>query len=448
MTAAIGTVANPGVLGPILKDFYIGPLQEQLNNEVMVLQMFEKAKISWAGRQGIVPVHVDRNSGVAFKAENTDLKAAGSQKTKRLTFEAAYLYGRFEVTGPAIASAAKGGTASFIGALELEMDKLKDDIRNTADQTAVSGGRIVGFLSEHKAAAAGAGTENWHFRGDFAKVQAALDAKGTTIQVKLIDCTNLTLVPAATTNSYEYTQGAFHVNLHSINSTTGQVALQKEDSNGDVVDTTGVSHGYAIAVEITDQDASLSYLDLEPEGIYGNLAGTALMGVDRGAVAGDATALQSVVLQMDVDNSSAGAPEALNLERMQEVIDSISVMSGMTPDVILMNPIDRAKYIGLINNDIFKVADKATSGDGGFLGLSYGGIPIKSARNCGQGIFLFLMTKCWKLAVLEDGKFADLDGNVLSRVSNRDSFEGFYKWYYNHYCYRPGANGILTGFTG
>ena len=81
MTAAIGTVANPGVLGPILKDYYIGPLQEQLNNEVMVLQMFEKAKSSWAGRQGIVPVHVDRNSGVAFKAENDSLKPAGSQKT-------------------------------------------------------------------------------------------------------------------------------------------------------------------------------------------------------------------------------------------------------------------------------------------------------------------------------------------------------------------------------
>jgi hypothetical protein len=108
MGATIGTVATPGTLGPILKDYYIGPLQEQLNNEVMVLQMFEKAKISWAGRQGIVPVHVGRNTGVGFRGENADWStgttalAAGSQTTKRLSFEAAYLYGRFEVTGPAI----------------------------------------------------------------------------------------------------------------------------------------------------------------------------------------------------------------------------------------------------------------------------------------------------------------------------------------------------------
>lgn len=444
MGATIGTVATPGTLGPILKDYYIGPLQEQLNNEVMVLQMFEKAKISWAGRQGIVPVHVGRNSGVAFKSEGDSLKAAGSQTTKRLSFEAAYLYGRFEVTGPAIASAAKGGTASFIGALELEMDKLKDDIRTTADQTAISGGRVVGFLNEHKKTT-GAGNTDWDFRGDMDKLGTAIATKGGAVSVKIIDCTNLTLLPTATTNSYEYTQGAHAVVCNSVNASTLQINLNNVDAGGADVDLEGLGDGFAAAVVITDSTASLGYLDQEPTGIYGNLADVSLFGVDRGADANDATALQSVVFNMDMDNSDSGADEALTLVRMQEVIDSISVTSGMTPDVIMMNPIDRAKYIDLINNDIFKVAEKATTGDGGFLGLSYGGIPIKAGRHCSRSLLLFLNTKCWKLAVLEEGKFADLDGNVLSRVSGKDSFEGFYKWYYNHYCYRPGANGILTG---
>ena len=57
--ATYKTVGDPGTISAILKDFYIGPLQEQLNNEVMCLEMFEKAKVSWAGRQAIVPVHVD-----------------------------------------------------------------------------------------------------------------------------------------------------------------------------------------------------------------------------------------------------------------------------------------------------------------------------------------------------------------------------------------------------
>tara|TARA_R100000951_G_scaffold58877_1_gene49538 strand:- start:141 stop:1445 length:1305 start_codon:yes stop_codon:yes gene_type:complete len=420
----------------ILKDYYIGPLQEQLNNEVMVLQMFEKAKISWAGKQGVVPVHLSRNSGVAFRGDGADLKAAGTQGTKRFTFQAAYLYGRFEVTGPAIAAAAKGGTASFIGALELEMDKLKDDVRDTADRTAISGGHVVGFLNQRRNA-----TTDWEFRGDLVKLGAALTAKGGNLDVAIVNCTNLALVPAQTA-SYEAIAGAGKVvaATFAAKSATGKIDFDA------AYDTTVLGVGYAAAVVIDDADAGVDYLDDEPIGVYGNLASESLFGVDRGQVANDATGLQSVIMAQDVDAS--GAAEDLSLMRMQEVIDNISITSGMEPTVIMMNPIDRAQYINLLQGTVqMNAQGSAQSGDGGFLGLSYAGIPIKSARHVDRGLMLFLNTKCWKLAVLEDGKFADLDGSVLSRVVGKDSWEGFYKWYYQHYCYRPNANGILTGLT-
>lgn len=443
MAATIGTVAAQGTLGPILKDYYIGPLQEQLNNEVMVLQMFEKAKISWAGRQGIVPVHVGRNTGVGFRGENADWStgttalSAGSQTTKRLSFEAAYLYGRFEVTGPAIASAAKGGTASFIGALELEMDKLKDDIRNQADVAAISGGRVVGFLNQRKTEA---GAATWEFRGNFAKLAAAQTNKGGTVSISVVDCSNNTLTGEAVTYELIATSADVDTAHAGFSPSAGTIRLT------DALDTSGVAVGFGAALVISDGDASLAYLDQEPVGIYGNLGSEALFGVDRGSVAGDAMELQSVIMVEDVDND--GDAEALSLGRMQEVIDAVSITSGMSPDVILMNPIDRAKYIALLQANIqMNPQGTAQSGDGGFLGLAYAGIPIKAARHVDRSLMLFLNTKCWKLAVLEDGKFADLDGNVLSRVSGKDSFEGFYKWYYNHYCYRPNAQAILTGIS-
>ena len=430
--------ATRTTLDAVLKDYYIGPLQEQLNNEVMVLNMFEKAKITWAGRRGVVPVHVGRNEGalggVAFKGEGDPLPTAYNQVTKQLTFTAAYLYGRFQVTGPAIASAAKGGTASFIGALELEMDKLKDDVRNTADRTMVSGGRVVGFLNQRKAEV-GAGT--WEFRGDFQKLRDACTAKGGNVDISVVDCSNSTLTGEAVT--YEFIATVASIDATAINEADGEIDLTG------ALDTTGVAAGFACALVLSDGDAALLPLDDQPTGIYGNLGYVELFGVDRGSVAGDATVLQSVIMAQDVDN--AGAAEALTLERMQQVIDNISVTSGMDVDVIMMNPRMRSRYTGLIAGNIFKPVEKATTGDGGFLGLSYGGVPIKSARHVDTGLILFLNTKCWKLAVLEDGKFADLDGSVLSRVSNSDSWEGFYKWYYNHYCYRPNANGVLTGIT-
>ena len=434
--------ATTTTIDAILKDYYIGPLQEQLNNEIMVLNMFEKAKITWAGKQGVVPVHVGRNTGVGFKAESATLPTAGTQTTKRLTFTAAYLYGRFQVTGPAIASAAKGGTASFVGALELEMDKLKDDVRNKADRTLTSGGRVVGFLNEHKAPGAAA---TWDFRGDFAKIAAAWNAKGSNIDVAVVDCTNNTLTGNSGEVCYEFisTTASIDITDAAFSGSAGTIRLTG------ALDTTGVADGFGCALVISDTSSAAlnAILDEEPIGIYGNLGYVSLFGVDRGSVDGTAMELQSVIANMDADNSSNGDDEALTLERMQQMIDAINVTSGQDIDLILMNPIMRAKYTALISGNIFKPVEKATTGDGGFLGLSYAGVPIKSARHVDNGLMIFMNTKCWKLAVLEDGKFADLDGSVLSRVTDNDSWEGFYKWYYNHYCYRPNANGVLTGIT-
>ena len=427
--------ATTTTIDAILKDYYIGPLQEQLNNEIMVLNMFEKAKISWAGRQGVVPLHVGRNqTGVGYQGEGLALPTAGNQVVKNMTFTAAYLYGRFEVTGQAIASAAKGGTASFVGALELEMDKLKDDVRNQADRALTSGGRVVGFLNQRKS---GGAPETWQFRGDYAKLIAACAAKGGNVDIAVVNCTNATLTGSAT-GTYEFISTTASIEQTAINQAAGTIQLTG------ALDTSGVAPGFGCALVLSEDIPALAGLDQEPTGIYGNLGYVSLFGVDRGGVAGDATALQSVILTQSDD--ADGDAEALTLERMQQTMDAINITSGMDPDVIMMNPIARSRYTTLLDGNIFKPVEKATTGDGGFLGLSYAGVPIKASRHVDNGLMLFLNTKCWKLAVLEEGKFADLDGSVLSRVSNRDTWEGFYKWYYNHYCYRPNANAVLTGF--
>ena len=51
-------------LDAILKEFYVGPIQDQLNQEVLALELFEKAKLDWSGKQVIIPIHTARNSGV------------------------------------------------------------------------------------------------------------------------------------------------------------------------------------------------------------------------------------------------------------------------------------------------------------------------------------------------------------------------------------------------
>ena len=44
-------------IGQLLKEFFLSPVQEQLNRETIALDLFEKARVNWAGRVDIIPVH-------------------------------------------------------------------------------------------------------------------------------------------------------------------------------------------------------------------------------------------------------------------------------------------------------------------------------------------------------------------------------------------------------
>ena len=96
---------------------------------------------------------------------------------------------------------------------------------------------------------------------------------------------------------------------------------------------------------------------------------------------------------------------------------------------------------------LYTDTSKARQGDGGFTGLSYGGMPMKISRDMPNGMIAFLKTDTWCITELQKPGFADLDGNVLSRVVNADRWEGFYRWYYNIVCKRPNANILLSGLT-
>ena len=48
----------------ILKEYYLGPVQEQLNNEVLLVQRLEARSEDLVGRVAIVPLHTGRSGGI------------------------------------------------------------------------------------------------------------------------------------------------------------------------------------------------------------------------------------------------------------------------------------------------------------------------------------------------------------------------------------------------
>jgi len=453
-------VATIATFSSILKEFYLGPIQEQLNNEVLVLDIMTKMSVDWNGRLAHIPVHLDRNTGVQYVAEGTTFVAAGlaagDQTYANYTVNAAFLYGRFEVTGPAIASAGQGGKNTFIGWMDAEMDKLVTDVKNEADRSCFSGGRFVGFLNQHRDVVAGAAGTTWDFTGDILKLQELCDLPAAnTLDVVFIrhDVGNAAAwaylnnaAAAAVTPAAPET-----LTLAGIDVAAGTIVLPA----GLITDV--VDDGFAIGVYVVDDDANVEAVvgdisvgqETQPTGIYGNLGGTiqglaaAQPRVHFGVDVAVNTALQSNIMTNADGGAQNRAP--LALPRLQQVFDQVLSQSDKEPDCIIMHPMMRQQYVALMTLTMQTLTNKAEQGDVGFTGFSYGGVPIKTARHCARGAVIFLQTKNWKMLQLQSGGFADLDGNVLSRVTAADSWEGFYRWYYNTICMRPNAQAILVG---
>tara|TARA_R110000765_G_scaffold395498_2_gene489235 strand:- start:4793 stop:6208 length:1416 start_codon:yes stop_codon:yes gene_type:complete len=468
--------ANLASFASILKEFYLGPIQDQLNEETLICDMFEKASVDWSGRLVWIPVHVARNANVAFVAEGGGLPgpalgvvggAAGSQQGyANLIVNAEFLYGRFQITGPAMASAGKGGANAFVGWVDGEMNRLVNDIKNQCNRAATSGGQCIGFVTA-SAQVAAAGTVQALYDGDPAKLALAV-LSGAAAGVNVADLIRM--------DTYASIIGAGAGLTIAAGGTPGTITVTESGGAAGtlnfVVDPAGGAVPCALVLNAGANAgaAPQSFLN-EPVGIYGNLglpgtgaAGTELswFGIDRttatGAPAGT-NALQCGDGQpVPLSNAlttvvAAAAPVRvnINMQQMQTMVDRITLASDEEIDTLLCSPLQRTRLAATLQTNFNFNTDKSGGGggtaDGGYTGFAFAGIPVKTSRHVDNGLMIGLHTKAWKMLELQSGQFADEDGNVLSRVGVADAYEGFYKWYYNVTCIRPNANGFIAGLA-
>jgi hypothetical protein len=459
-------------LDAILKEFYLGPIIESLNNQLEMVQMFTKSTLDWQGRQVVIPVHVARNTGTGYRAELGQLPTAGAQGYVNLNVTAKFLYGRFSLTGPAI-STAKTTANSFATYVQSEMDGLVTDTKLKANQAMFTGGGCVGFLHE-TSAAVGPGTTGWvqySFTGNKEIVTELINMQTSAgvIAATHIPVLSVDLVRLDTYQLVNANPGAADAVVCDADGTAAQLRIRTLGAGAAYqLATTG---NYATMVKVTGWGDMLiaglntftaydtlgagtnglvkQRVDSENDGIYGNLGNVSHFGVDRSQAAN--ASLRSTVQAISV-GAHAHGNQALNFGRMQSILDELMVLGGDDPDCIYVHPGIRQKYADLLvfnaPGSIKKgaIGDVGT-GDPGFSGYAFNGIPLKMSRHCGKGLMVFLKTKTWTIAELQSFGMADLDGNVLSRLSNQDAYEGFVRWYYNLVCKEPNRNAILCGIA-
>jgi hypothetical protein len=430
MAATIATLQDA------LKEYYL-PFAEQLNQEILVYDMFSKQEVTWSGRDAILPVHVSRNTGVSFIDDGQALPTAGEQGWERLVINAKFLVGKFQLSGPAIAAAKKGGAGSLVDYMTGEVDRTMDDVHNAANETAIVGGEVLGYIWEKAVIAPAANTE---YSGRTTKVFAAAGAFVRAIRLDTYAEVDPDLTRVL--NGVSSTSISFSTQLDTSTVPAGVViaivAYQPVAVDSNVIGATAPGPG------------TIGQYRREMTGINSNLASQSHFGVNRSLAAN--AALRSNFLLVDPVNNVYAS---LTLDRMQACFDEINLASGGEPDMLLMAPTMRQEYtsllVGTASANLYKDVSEAGKGDGGFRqdSLGFNQKPIKVSRHCPAGTIHFLSTKEWKLCELEAPGFSDLDGSILKSDSvgaaGTDNYSGYYRIYADVVCQRPNANAVLTG---
>lgn len=140
-------------LQPVMKNRYLGPVQRQLADDILVHQLLQVDKENLDGLKGVVPLHVTRSDGIGARGELEDLPPAGAQGYDKAEYNLAYHYGRIQVSGQAIHHT-NTDAGAFLRALQSELDRIRIDLAlDFARQTYGDGTGAIAQISTGVASA-------------------------------------------------------------------------------------------------------------------------------------------------------------------------------------------------------------------------------------------------------------------------------------------------------
>jgi len=120
-----------------LKDLYVGPIVEQLNQKTYLLDQIERDAdhIDHTGRRAVVPLHKNRNRGRKSIADGGTLPTAGAQVYLDAIVPLRYHTYGIELTDQVI-EASKTNEGAFVSAIEVESKGVAVDMRKDINRQA------------------------------------------------------------------------------------------------------------------------------------------------------------------------------------------------------------------------------------------------------------------------------------------------------------------------
>jgi len=449
----------------ILKRFYTKKITESLNNESLIADLVEESPYAWQGSQINAPVHLTRNTGIAFIGEGGNLPAAGSQGFSDLVITTSELAATFQVSTRAMKAASGAGAGAFAGVLDTEMTRVKGDVKQINDQAYLFGGRCKGVLNEHIASAATGGActvlapnngDAVHdYQGDFRPFAAVVvGTTSTWVRVRVFRSDTLAEVaPAGAANPAvfvsNFSTAARTITLSVVANAAGATLDMSAGTMGATMD----GKGFILALHPTQyaDSAAANFgtnidFSLEPRGILGNLFDPIHWGLDRTTATNTATALQSTLLTGAIAGVHALA--AITATRVQTVFDETKQKIDGEPTTVILSPLQRAAYVAAVAGTTSYFVNQGRESDLVPQAERIAGIKFKTSQHWPKNAMLFLEGKKEiYLAQYAAPGFMDEDGAILTRVPGAAGYQGAWQEFNNLFFCSPQRHAVLCGLT-
>lgn len=365
-------------LDKILKEFYLPPVVEQLNNEILFAQRLDTDSSSLYGRRAIVPLHTGRSGGVGARGEMEDLPTPDVQKYNEAIYTLKYLYGAVQASGPAM-ELTSSNEGAFLEAFKSELDGMRDDLKHdTTRQIWGDGTGAVAQCGTTTSSATVVLASDEALRKGYLYIGLPVDIGTVASPASLVSAEAITAVDVANKT----------ITVTTAITTSGSHFVSIAGANGKEI-----AGGIQAMVPVDPTT-----------GTYG--------GINRATAGNEFWRSQELA-------ATAGA---VSLDDMQTADNMVSVVGGRTSAMVTSYGVQRKVY-NLLQAQVQFVEPMKLQG--GFRTLSQNDKPIIADRHAPYGRVYFLDERFIKIFSNRDWHFLDKDGQQIKWVQNKDGWQAF-----------------------
>lgn len=440
-------------LSNILKEYYMGPVVEQLNKEVLLLSRLESRSEDLVGKRAYVPLQATRTGGIGARAESATLPSAGNLSYDKAVYDLKYLYGKAKVTGPSMAKT-KSEAGSFLQALKSELDMLRLDLRkDLARQIYGDGTAVIAGVASIAAASGGAQVVTLDVSSTAGNILG--DGKeainkgqlyvGMIVDVK--DGSNATV-----TNGSGLTITAVDASTPSVTVTNVGGALATSSVGSFVIVRSGVAQYTAAEAPASGQPGTYALSD-EVDGLKrivggnnasGTLVSTAALGGITPTGSSSWWAPQAVTPEAA---ANASGTRAIAFDDIQKALNKVRTAGGTPSAIVTSLGVQREIYNLFQTQAVYTENISTPDYQAGFRTLTYAGLPIVADIEAPYGHMFILDESTMKVFSDQDFHFLDTDGQTLRLSGDTDAFEAVMVRYMNMGATRRNNQAVMSNIA-